>query len=207
MRPSARRAGALVTRSETQAVCRSARGLRRSSSRAVSSPTGSWATTRARSSSCRGIACAAPHQAQSASERTLVGLVWCAPAIILPDGGVLRVGEGACGAVAQACEVVLVAAKSLRRGLHLEGAKALIDHLQGSEKGGGVVSTALVGFGGQCRAKHLPDDVVVLHGSPPPSAPSLWRGRRRRWPWTGRGNTRTGIAHKHRSTRQRGTHM
>ena len=103
----------------------------------------------------------------------LVGLVWRAPSIILPDGGVLRVGEGACGAVAQACEVVLVAAKSLRRGLHLEGAKALIDHLQGSEKGGGVVSTALVGFGGQCRAKHLPDDVVVLHGSPPPSAPSL----------------------------------
>ena len=191
MRPSARRAGALVTRSETQAVCRSARGLRRSSSRAVSSPTDSWETTRARSSSCRGIACAAPHQARSASEGTLVGLVWPAPSIILPDGGVLRVGEGACRSVAQACEVVLVAAKSLRRGLHLEGAKPLIDHLQGSEKGGGVVSTALVGFGGQCRAKHLPDDVVMLHGAPPPSAPSLRRGRRRRW-WTGRGNTRTG---------------
>ena len=173
---------------------RSARVLRRSSSRAVSSPTGSWATMRARSSSCRGIACAAPHQARSASEGTLVGLVWPAPSIILPDGGVLRVGEGACRSVAQACEVVLVAAKSLRRGLHLEGAKALIDHLQGSEKGGGVVSTALVGFGGQCRAKHLPDDVVMLHGAPPPSAPSLRRGRRRRWPWTGRGNTRTKMA-------------
>ena len=178
-----------MTRSETQAVCRSARVLRRSSSRAVSSPTDSWETTRARSSSCIGIACAAPHQARSASEGTLVGLVWRAPSIILPDGGVLRVGEGACRSVAQACEVVLVAAKSLRRGLHLEGAKALIDHLQGSEKGGGVVSTALVGFGGQCRAKHLPDDVVMLHGAPPPSAPSLRRGRRRRWPWTGRGNS------------------
>ena len=182
-------------------MCRSARVLRRSSSRAVSSPTDSWETTRARSSSCRGIACAAPHQARSASEGTLVGLVWRAPSIILPDGGVLRVGEGACRSVAQACEVVLVAAKSLRRGLHLEGAKALIDHLQGSEKGGGVVSTALVGFGGQCRAKHLPDDVVMLHGSPPPSAPSLRRGRRSEG-LDGQGEKR--MVHD-ASTRQRGT--
>ena len=159
-----------------------------------------------------------PHRTrpgQQARARWL-GLVWPAPSIILPDGGVLRVGEGARRSVAQACEVVLVAAKSLRRGLHLEGAKALIDHLQGSEKGGGVVSTALVGFGGQCRAKHLPDDVVMLHGSPPPSAPSRWRGRRRRG--AGRAGGKADVVRNspvseslttvilgHTSTRQRGT--
>ena len=101
------------------------------------------------------------------------GWLWRAPSIILPDCSVLRVGERARGAVAQAREVVLIAAESLRRGLHLEGAKALVDHLRGSEKGGDVVSTAPVRLRddvGPSSTCQMTSSCCMAH---PPSPPVL----------------------------------
>ena len=101
------------------------------------------------------------------------GWLWRAPSIILPDSGVLRVGERARGAVTQAREVVLVAAESLRRGLHLEGAKALVDHLRGSEKGGDVMSTAPVRLRddvGPSSTCQMTSSCCMAH---PPSPPVL----------------------------------
>ena len=50
-------------------------------------------------------------------------------AVLLPDSGIAAVGQRARGAVAQAGDVVLVAAEVLRLRLHLEGAMVVVDDL------------------------------------------------------------------------------
>ena len=80
------------------------------------------------------------------SVRPLDGLhIQVAAAILLPDGGVSAVGQRAGAAVAEACDVVLVAAEVLRQRLGLETAVLVVDDLQQCS-GSNVSKTAAILF-------------------------------------------------------------